>query len=55
VPEVDERHDVRTERHLEVLIVQRLAFAAHALIDLVRLRSGELQDDISIVLCREAA
>jgi PPM family protein phosphatase len=32
-----------------------LAFAAHALVDLVRLPSGELQDDISIVLCREAA
>jgi serine/threonine protein phosphatase PrpC len=30
-----------------------LAFAARALVDLVRLRSGELQDDVSIVLCRE--
>jgi hypothetical protein len=26
---------------------------ARALIDLVRLRSGQLQDDVSIVLCRE--
>jgi serine/threonine protein phosphatase PrpC len=31
-----------------------LAFAARSLVDLVRLRSGELQDDVSIVLCREA-
>ena len=28
---------------------------ARALIELVRLRSGELQDDVSIVLCRDAA
>lgn len=31
-----------------------LASAALSLVDLVRLRSGELQDDVSIVLCREA-
>jgi PPM family protein phosphatase len=31
-----------------------LALAARALVDLVRLRSGALQDDVSIVLCREA-
>src|SRR5262245_4547007 len=31
-----------------------LAFAALSLVDLVRLRSGALQDDVSIVLCREA-
>jgi serine/threonine protein phosphatase PrpC len=31
-----------------------LACAASALVDLVRLRSGELQDDISIILCRES-
>lgn len=31
-----------------------LALAASSLVDLVRLRSGELQDDVSIVLCREA-
>jgi len=29
-----------------------LAVAARALIDLVRLRSGALQDDVSVVLCR---
>jgi PPM family protein phosphatase len=32
-----------------------LAFAARSLVDLVRLRSGALQDDVSIVLCREAS
>ena len=32
-----------------------LVFAARSLVDLVRLRSGALQDDVSIVLCREAA
>jgi serine/threonine protein phosphatase PrpC len=31
-----------------------LASAAHSLVDLVRLRSGALQDDVSIVLCRQA-
>lgn len=31
-----------------------LAAAAHALVALVRLPSGELPDDVSIVLCREA-
>lgn len=30
-----------------------LEAAARALVDLVRLRSGALQDDVSIVLCRE--
>lgn len=30
-----------------------LAIAAHALVDLVRLPSGGLQDDVSIVLCRQ--
>ena len=29
-----------------------LASAAQALVDLVRLRSGALQDDVAIVLCR---
>jgi serine/threonine protein phosphatase PrpC len=31
-----------------------LALAARSLVDLVRLRSGELQDDVSVVLCRKA-
>jgi hypothetical protein len=31
-----------------------LASAARSLVDLVRLRSGQLQDDVSIVLCRKA-
>jgi PPM family protein phosphatase len=31
-----------------------LPFAARCLVDLVRLPSGSLQDDVSIVLCREA-
>jgi serine/threonine protein phosphatase PrpC len=30
-----------------------LAAAAQALVDLVRLRSGALQDDVAVVLCRE--
>ncbi len=31
-----------------------LAVVARALVDLVRLPSGALQDDVALVLCREA-
>lgn len=44
----------REARIASVVRGAELAAAAHALVELVRLRSGALQDDVSIILCRES-
>jgi hypothetical protein len=49
---------LRYAKQQEIMHVTRqrdLAAAARALIELVRLRSGALQDDIPVVLCRSVA